>query len=541
MQQKGSIFDEFIPYLLIAVFSFGYIFLFGTWFFRDFSIIFDGGLRVWYGQVPYRDFFIPTGPMIYYLQGLFNFILEPGRIALLLHASVINTLALILFFRHSRKYVNVILCAGFTILLHFFYHARLVNPWYDQTALLFYFAAQVVAFPYFDKPRPISIKTLTLISFFCLLSIFSKQDIGALGSLFIAGQLIGYSRRSFRNLGLFVLILTSQVLLVVLLFNSSTDFSYWFNYGQPPHSSRADLIFSKVLSDTWLLQDFRLHTVVLGAVFVIVMRDYSQLTVKNYLFVGGLSVFSILISITSGQGKYSSLFFIPLIAVHLLKLIFENRCVKLGPRKGILISYLVGWVVIGYMTTKIFANLFPVWLTINEGYTPLQNSSYAGYKLEPELIQGIEQLKTVLQKGKDKDKDNGSSDWFLNMSSYTFLYKDLNIEPPRGMHLYYHSGVTVFEKDYLDLKVKLEKRNFRYILLQEMATGFPSGEEFVAYLRQLGYRELLAVDTPKSGVNGEGRGSRFQATLYELQERGEDTATNRSGPYRLEQGKALRG
>ncbi|MDG2014513.1 MAG: hypothetical protein P8J33_13475, partial [Pirellulaceae bacterium] len=187
------------------------------------------------------------------------------------------------------------------------------------------------------------------------------------------------------------------------------------------------------------------------------------------------------------------------------------------PRKGILISYLLGWVVIGYMTTKIFTNLFPVWLTINDGYTRLQNSSYAGYKLEPELIQGIEQLNEVLRNGKDKDKDKGSTDWFLNMSSYTFLYKDLNIEPPRGMHLYYHSGVTVFEKDYLDLKVKLEKRKFRYILLQEMATGFPSGEEFVAYLRQLGYRELLAVDTPKSGVNGEGRGSRFQATLYELQ------------------------
>ena len=513
MQQKGSIFGESIPYLLISIFSFGYIFLFGTWFFRDFSIIFDGGLRIWYGQVPYRDFFIPTGPVIYYLQGLINFILEPGRIALLLHASVINTLALILFFRHSRKYVDVILCAGFTILLHFFYHARLVNPWYDQTALLFYFAAQVVVFPYFDKPRPISIKTLTLISFFCLLSIFSKQDIGAIGSLFIAGQLIGYSRQSLRNLGLFVLILTSQVLLVVLFFNSSTDFSYWFNYGQPPHSSRADLIFSKMLSDTWLLQDFRLHAVVLGAVFVIVTRDYSQQTVKNYFFVGGLSVFSILISITSGQGKYSSLFFIPLIAVHLLKLIFENMSVSLNLRKGVLISYLLGWVVVGYMTTKIFSNLFPVWLTINKEYRPLQNSSYAGYKLEPELIQGIEQLNGILRNGKDK----GSTDWFLNMSSYTFLYKDLNIEPPRGMHLYYHRGVTVFEKDYLDLKVKLKKRKFRYILVQEMATGFPSGEEFVAYLRQLGYRELLAVDTPKSGVNGEGRGSRFQATLYELQ------------------------
>ena len=101
------------------------------------------------------------------------------------------------------------------------------------------------------------------------------------------------------------------------------------------------------------------------------------------------------------------------------------------------------------------------------------------------------------------------------MSSYTFLYKDLNIEPPRNMHLYYHKNVTLFDKDYIELKKKLRHNPFQYILLQEMASGSPS-LEFREFLNLIGYDEILSVDTPKSGVDGTGRGQKYNATLYKL-------------------------
>ena len=101
------------------------------------------------------------------------------------------------------------------------------------------------------------------------------------------------------------------------------------------------------------------------------------------------------------------------------------------------------------------------------------------------------------------------------MSSYTFLYKDLNIEPPRGMHLYYHRNITLFDKDYIEFKKKLKENPFQYILLQEMASGTPP-LEFRKFLSSIGYEKILSVNTPKSGVGDSGRGVKYNATLYKL-------------------------
>ena len=141
----------------------------------------------------------------------------------------------------------------------------------------------------------------------------------------------------------------------------------------------------------------------------------------------------------------------------------------------------------------------------------LINSCFAGHRFEPEIIEGIESIKSELQ----KRKNYFNKYFFLNMSSYTFLYKDLNIEPPRSMHLYYHKNVSLFDKDYKEFKIKLEENPFQYILLQEMASGTPP-LEFRDFLRSIGYEEILSVDTPKSGVDGSGRGERYNATLYKL-------------------------
>ena len=200
--------------------------------------------------------------------------------------------------------------------------------------------------------------------------------------------------------------------------------------------------------------------------------------------------------------------------LYLFKLISENRNSQLNDANKTLVSYLLAWVILGYMVTKILTNLSPIWVTTNGEYASLENSSYAGYRLEPEIIKGIDRLKVELKKR--KGKKGGQRDWFLNMSSYTFLYRDLDIEPPRSMHLYYHNGVTIFERDYMEFRDVLREKQFSYILLQEMASGFPPSHEFRDYLASLGYKEMFSVDTPKSGVNGTGRGDRYNATLYSL-------------------------
>ena len=163
---------------------------------------------------------------------------------------------------------------------------------------------------------------------------------------------------------------------------------------------------------------------------------------------------------------------------------------------------------------QIFINLFPIVTTFSERYASLKNSSYAGYRFQPEIIHGIDRLKTELQSGKGRNE--GQSNWFLNMSSYTFLYRDLDVEPPRGMHLFYDTGASMFERDYMEFLERLKERRFTYILLQQASSGSPPYPEFPDYLALLGYRKLFSVDTPKSGVRGVGRGNRYNATLYIL-------------------------
>ena len=182
--------------------------------------------------------------------------------------------------------------------------------------------------------------------------------------------------------------------------------------------------------------------------------------------------------------------------------------------------WLVGWVFFAYAFPLACNNTYVARQAMATSYVQggkratyrkLTNSCFAGYRFQPEIIEGIEQIKAELQKGKNiEDKE-----WFLNMSSYTFLYKDLDVEPPRGMHLYYHRNVTLFDKDYIEFKDRLKRKPFKYILLQEMASGTPP-PEFRDYLTSLGYKALFSVDNPKSGVGASGRGERFNTTLYQL-------------------------
>ena len=79
---------------LLNILSIVYIFTLGGMFFRDFSIVFEGGLRILYGQIPFRDFFLPSGPVVYYMQALFHWLCGENASAMLLHASIVNIICL---------------------------------------------------------------------------------------------------------------------------------------------------------------------------------------------------------------------------------------------------------------------------------------------------------------------------------------------------------------------------------------------------------------------------------------------------------------
>lgn len=83
-----------LRYALLA-FAFGWVWICGHrgYFLLDQSEVFDGGWRVLQGQVPFRGFQQPYGPLIYWTQALFFRIAGVNFTAMVLPAAILNACA----------------------------------------------------------------------------------------------------------------------------------------------------------------------------------------------------------------------------------------------------------------------------------------------------------------------------------------------------------------------------------------------------------------------------------------------------------------
>jgi hypothetical protein len=112
----------------------------------DQSILFDGSYRVLSGQVPYRDFVLPFGPVAFWLHALFFKALGVSYLSYIVGACVINVLAALLsvvVIRLVLPSIKVLSYAGGLLTAVWFY-PPFGTPWVDQTAFFFSFAALAV-------------------------------------------------------------------------------------------------------------------------------------------------------------------------------------------------------------------------------------------------------------------------------------------------------------------------------------------------------------------------------------------------------------
>jgi len=153
----------------------------------DQSIVFDGGYRILSGQVPYRDFIMPIGPVVFWLQAQFFRWFGVTYWTHILAAAVLNALAAglsVLAVRMvfpGRRMLSYV--AGFLTAVWFYPPFGTLYP--DQTAFFFGLAALVSLLVGFrvgaDRPR-------------CL-------D----GFLLLSGGLFGLTALTKQNVALFLL------------------------------------------------------------------------------------------------------------------------------------------------------------------------------------------------------------------------------------------------------------------------------------------------------------------------------------------------
>jgi hypothetical protein len=158
----------------------------------DMSIIPDGGYRIYCGQVPYRDFHMPVGPVVFYFQAAF-FALWGGYdwLAVVAHAAAVGAAATAITYLVLRVFSPPLPSFAFAALAAVIFSLPVSFPWPDHTAFLFVLAALGV-FAVAARPGATSAGRVLLLAVTSGLAVsgalLSKHSIGG-GAVIVVGLL----------------------------------------------------------------------------------------------------------------------------------------------------------------------------------------------------------------------------------------------------------------------------------------------------------------------------------------------------------------
>jgi len=203
----GKAFD-IIFCLLILAFSFYLPFESGQrgFFAFDQSIYFDGSYRILIGQIPYKDFVIPFGPMVFWIQAVFFKLFGINYSSYISSAAITNVLAVacsililrILFpFRRFLSYISGLVTAAW-------FYSPFGTIYVEQTAFFFSLlaiTAILVTLHAKDRYPAAHGFLLSASGIFTFLSCISKQNAGPPFFLLCILLLIAISMPKIKNIG----------------------------------------------------------------------------------------------------------------------------------------------------------------------------------------------------------------------------------------------------------------------------------------------------------------------------------------------------
>lgn len=254
----------------------------------------EGAYRIYLNQIPFRDFGMPLGYGFWLIPGLFFKIFGPFMSTLVKAQVFINALSLIAFSSILRSFkvsapIRVLGLAFFCLSYVF------INfwPWYNHTVFVYELIGLAFLISALLVNNRYTVLKFVLAAIFIFLSIFTKQDIGGLGLLIALALLFinNYVEREFRTTLIFVFSLVGAACLFILPL-LAYNFDYWFNFGQPPHSSRIILFdyLDEVFNESSLI--LRLY---IGAVILIIINNCIRIGFKKFVQDKGNLIFSFLV------------------------------------------------------------------------------------------------------------------------------------------------------------------------------------------------------------------------------------------------------
>lgn len=218
----------------------------------------EGAYRMINGQVPFKDFGMPVGYMFWVIPAIF-FKLFGAQMITLVKAQVLINILGALSFRWMMIRLNVPSAVRFAGIVVYCLTYSLPNywPWYNNTVIFYEFVGLGFLIYYLTgKSSKWALVFPALAGAFVFFSFFTKQDGGGLAFL-VCMALLAYDaliEKRWQPSASFIGGLLITALLIILPL-SKYSFGYWFNHGQPPHSSRisiSDIIKEFLLESQWI-------------------------------------------------------------------------------------------------------------------------------------------------------------------------------------------------------------------------------------------------------------------------------------------------
>ena len=438
----------------------------------------EGAYRLYLGQVPYRDFGMPVGYMYWVIPAMFFKIFGPQMITLVKAQVFINILAGFAF-RSIMKSVGLEITMRFTSVLLFTFSYSFLNfwPWYNHTVIVYELIALAFLFRYlFAAKRKYT--SLFLSGMFVFFSFFTKQDGGGLAFILCLAILLYdlFADRKWIPLLVFIgsVVLTGLVLILPF---TSYNFGYWFNHGQPPHSSRISItdILSEFLNGSqWIKFYLFLIVVLLLAKWNQGWRSFlsNRREAIFTLLVFGILAEAAIFQVTSYVPVDNNIFFHSFAIAFILYLIFPFLHLPSESWKLLLVctaGILLWWSQVYWRYLERFVGSQKTYATTTyEGYhyatqvnrhtymidldttdIPLSQwrvpnlKSFHKILLPNPTVDGIERLMSLdIIKNKTGLK-------VLNMSELTPLAAEIpfQLEASPNYPLWYHKGVGMFDKE----------------------------------------------------------------------------------------------
>lgn len=428
----------------------------------------EGAYRMYLDQVPYKDFGLPMGFGYWIIPSIFFKIFGPYLFSLVKAQVLINLISGFTFrsILHTLdvKPVQRLLSVIIYCISYSFFNFW---PWYNHTVFVYeILGINFVLLAIFNNTPK---KWLTyfyffLGAFFTFLSLFTKQDAGAIG-LMICLVLLTYNAfidKSFKGISLFIGFFVLTACCFILPF-AQHGFFYWFNYGQPPHNARittADFLHEIFGFSIWI----KFYIFVIALILVNQIKDFKTFiqekrTVIFTLLTLGILGEALLIQVTSYTPPDNNIYFHSFAFAFIISSINFNIILERVYVVVIAVVMLLFWwsgvywkyiqnILARYTSIEV-NNLSTRSLKIVEDTTLIDMSqwrlsdmkAFERIYLPGPTIEGMERL---MNSDAIKNKKNPK---VLNMTELTPLAYEMGYELEKGLPLWYHQGVSMFDKE----------------------------------------------------------------------------------------------